>query len=79
MTSTVQKELRVALLLNWRDKGCSRPYYGLVDDEELSRTGKSIFLSTDGRRLPVMRADLLLLQHVAGDGSVAPSAAMLAR
>ena len=67
MTPTVQKELRVALLLNWRGKGCSRPYYGLVDDEELLRTGKSIFLSTDGRQLLATCADLLLLQHFAGD------------
>lgn len=67
MTPTRQRELRVALLLNWRGKGYSRPHYGLVDDEELLRTGKSIFLSTDGRQLPAIRADLLLLQHVASE------------
>lgn len=67
MTPTIQKELRVALLLSWRGKGYSRPHYGLVDDEELLRTGKSTFLSTDGRQLPATRADLLLLQYVAGE------------
>ena len=67
MTPTIQKERRVALLLNWRGKGYARPHYGLVDDEELFRTGKSTFLSTDGRQLSATRAELLLLQYVAGD------------
>jgi hypothetical protein len=57
--------LRMALLLNWRNKGYARPHYGLVDDEELLRTGKSLFLSTDGQRLPATRDDLLLLHLVA--------------
>ena len=67
----VQKQLRVALLLNWRSKGYSRPHYGLVDDEELLRTGKSTFLSTDGKQLVATRADLLLLQQAANSVAVA--------
>lgn len=66
-TPALQKQLRVALLLNWRSKGYSRPHYGLVDDEELSRTGKSTFLSTDGKQLSATRADLLLLQQAANN------------
>jgi hypothetical protein len=63
---------RVALLLNWRSKGYARPHYGLVDDEELLRTGKSIFLSTDGRLLSATRDDLLLLQAAANAVVAAP-------
>ena len=70
-TPAVQKQLRVALLLNWRSKGYSRPHYGLVDDEELLRTGKSTFLSTDGKQLSATRADLLLLQQAANSVAVA--------
>lgn len=75
---TTQKELRVALLLNWRRKGYSRPHYGLVDDEELLRTGMSIFQSADGQLVPATRADLLLLQHVGNNFAAAPQAAILA-
>ena len=67
--STMQKPLRVALLLAWRDKGFSRPRYGQVDDEELLRTGRSNFLCTDGRTLLVTRNDLLLLQRASDDHS----------
>lgn len=72
MNSTKQKELRVALLLNWRSKGYARPHYGLVNDEELLRTGTSTFLSADGRQLAATRADLLLLQHVENDVTATP-------
>ena len=63
----IQKELRVALLLNWRSKGCGRPHYGLIDDEELLRTGVTTFLSADGRQLRAGRSDLLLLQEASPD------------
>lgn len=59
--------MRVALLLAWRSKGFTRPRYGLVDDEELLRTGRSTFLSTDGQRLSTTLQDLLLLQPAASD------------
>lgn len=65
--STAQKQLRVALLLNWRGKGYSRPHYGLVDDEELLRKGETTFLSTDGRQLTATPTELLLLQDVVSD------------
>ena len=64
--------MRVALLLQWRNRGYSRPSYGLVDDEELLRTGRAIFLGTDGQQLPTTRDDLLLLQ-LATDEVVATS------
>ena len=67
--STTQKPLRMALLLAWRSYGYARPRYGLVDDEELLRTGKSTFLCTDGRALPATRNDLLLLHPVSDDVS----------
>ena len=67
---TTQKQLRMALLLNWRDRGYSRPRYGLVDDEELLRVGRSTFLSTDGQQLFARRDDLLLLQNVTSDVAV---------
>ena len=63
----MQKPMRVALLLAWRSKGFTRPRYGLVDDEELLRTGRSIFLSADGLRLSATLQDLLLLQPAASD------------
>lgn len=63
---TNHPQRRVALLLNWRSKGYARPHYGLVDDEELLRTGRAIFLSTDGRLLSATRDDLLLLQEAVG-------------
>ena len=66
LAQTHHPQRRVALLLNWRNKGFARPHYGLVDDEELLRTGKSIFLSTDGRLLSATRDDLLLLQDAVG-------------
>lgn len=72
IASTAQKQRRVALLLNWRGKGLSRPHYGLVDDEELLRTGKSTFLSADGRQLTATPADLLLLQHAVGKAVATP-------
>ena len=56
----------MALLLNWRNRGYSRPHYGLVNDEELLRTGRSTFLSADGKQISVRRGDLLLLEHVTG-------------
>ena len=58
----MQQPMRMALLLAWRSKGYTRPHYGLVDDEELLRTGRAIFLSTDGQQLAATRHDLLLLQ-----------------
>ena len=64
---------RVALLLNWRSKGYARPHYGLVDDEELLRTGKSIFLSADGKRLSATRNDLLLLEQGPSEIVAAPT------
>lgn len=67
ITSTTQKPLRMALLLAWRSKGFARPRYGLVDDEELLRTGKANFLCTDGRMLLAMRNELLLLQPVSDE------------
>lgn len=73
VTQPVQKELRMALLLNWRNKGYARPHYGLIDDEELLRTGKSIFLSTDGRQLTATLADLMLLPNAVGKVGFAPS------
>jgi hypothetical protein len=75
-TPTIQKPLRMALLLNWRNTGYSRPHYGLVDDEELLRTGKSTFLGTDGRALRASRDDLLLLQQVTGSAVTTPQAEM---
>jgi hypothetical protein len=72
IASNAQKQLRVALLLNWRGKGYTRPHYGLVDDEELLRTGKSTFLSTDGRKLTATPADLLLLQLPVGNAVASP-------
>ena len=59
--------MRMALLLAWRSKGYSRPHYGLVDDEELLRTGTATFLSTDGQLLPATLQDLLLLQPATPD------------
>ncbi len=70
-----QKELRVALLLNWRNKGYGRPLYGLIDDEELLRTGASTFLCADGRQLRATPNDLLLLQD-ASAGVVSTSVPM---
>ena len=61
--------MRVALLLAWRSKGFARPRYGLVDDEELLRTGRSAFLTTDGQRLSATPHDLLLLQPAASDAA----------
>lgn len=52
---------RVALLLNWRMRGYFKPPYGLVDDEELLRTGSATFLSGDGRQVVAQRNELLLL------------------
>lgn len=66
IAQAIQPQRRVALLLNWRSKGYARPHYGLVDDEELLRTGRAIFLSTDGRLLLATRGDLLLLQEAVG-------------
>ena len=63
---TNHPQRRVALFLNWCGKGYARPHYGLVDDEELLRTGRAIFLSTDGRLLSATRDDLLLLQEAVG-------------
>lgn len=71
----IQKELRMALLLNWRNRGYSRPHYGLVDDEELLRTGRSTFLSADGKQMSARRDDLLLLEHVTSSGPVMQSQA----
>ena len=59
--------MRVALLLAWRSKGFARPRYGLVDDEELLRTGTAIFLTADGLRMHTTLQDLLLLQPVESD------------
>lgn len=69
---THQPQRRVALLLNWRSKGYARPHYGLVDDEELLRTGRSIFLSADGQRLSATRNDLLLLEQGPGEVAAVP-------
>lgn len=69
---TIPKQRRVALLLNWRSKGYARPHYGLVDDEELLRTGKSTFLGTDGQRLSATRNDLLLLEQGPSEVVAAP-------
>lgn len=66
---SIQPQRRMALLLNWRNNGFARPHYGLVDDEELLRTGRALFLSTDGRLLPVTRNDLLLLHDTVAPGS----------
>ncbi len=71
VNSPVRKPMRMALLLNWRSKGYFRPHYGLVDDEELLRTGISTFLSTDGRHLPATSHELLLLQEATPDTPVA--------
>lgn len=67
IAQTIQPQRRVALLLNWRCYGYARPHYGLVDDEELLRTGRATFLSTDGRQHFATSADLLLLQQSASD------------
>lgn len=72
IAQTVPKQQRVALLLNWRSNGYARPHYGLVDDEELLRTGKSIFLSADGQRLPATRNDLLLLEQGPSEVAAVP-------
>lgn len=66
----------MALLLAWRSKGFTRPRYGLVDDEELLRTGRSTFLSTDGQWLSTTLQDLLLLQPAASDAEVHAAPAM---
>ncbi len=68
--STITKPMRVALLLAWRSKGFTRPRYGLVDDEELLRTGRSTFLSTDGQQLSTTLQELLLLQPASSDAVV---------
>jgi len=78
IAQAIQKELRMALLLNWRNRGYSRPHYGLVDDEELLRTGRSTFLSADGKQMSARRDDLLLLEHVTSTGAVARSKAVSA-
>lgn len=75
---TPQKPMRVALLLQWRDRGYLRPPYGLVDDEELLRTGRSTFLGTDGRTLLAHRDDLLLLLQAASDTASEPPLAVSA-
>jgi hypothetical protein len=69
----MHKPLRMALLLSWRDKGFTRPRYGLVDDEELLRTGRSSFLCTDGQSLLATRNDLLLLQEATDEHSKPPT------
>jgi len=61
------RPMRMALLLAWRSKGFTRPRYGLVDDEELLRTGRSSFLMTDGERLHATPQDLLLLHSAESD------------
>jgi hypothetical protein len=66
-TPTMNKPLRMALMVAWRSKGLSRPRYGLVDDEELMRTGKANFLCTDGQQMPATLHDLLLLPPAALD------------
>ena len=76
--TSIRKPMRVALLLQWRSRGYSRPSYGLVDDEELLRTGQSIFLGTDGRELPATRDDLLLLQQATDEVVVSPALAISA-
>jgi hypothetical protein len=67
-----RKPMRLALLLEWRSRGFTRPRYGLVDDDELLLTGKSIFLSTDGQSLPVIRRELLLLQPASNESAREP-------
>ncbi len=62
-----QTVLRMALLLNWRERGYARPHYGLVNDEELLRTGTAMFLTADGKQVMARRKDLLLLQHGTSD------------
>lgn len=54
--------LKIALLLAWRSKGFSRPRYGLVNEEELQRTGRSTFHTPDGHQLRTTVKELLLLQ-----------------
>ncbi|MEP7155674.1 MAG: hypothetical protein ABI905_07855 [Betaproteobacteria bacterium] len=68
-----QPHLKIALLLAWRSKGFSRPRYGLVNDEELQRTGRSIFLTPDGHQLRTTLTDLLLLQSPIDTDSAAAS------
>jgi hypothetical protein len=54
--------MKMALLFERCDDDTSRPRYGLIDDEELLRHGRSIFLCTDGRRLIAGSNDVVLLQ-----------------
>jgi len=61
------KPMRMALLLTWSKQGYTRPHYGLVDGEELTLTGRSTFVSTDGRHVLATRKDLLLLQPASSD------------
>jgi hypothetical protein len=63
-SSMAIKPMRMALLLNGRDKGYARPKYGLVDDEILLRKGVATFLATDGQHLEAQRDDLVLLGDV---------------
>lgn len=66
--------MRVALLLQWRRRGHSRPSYGLIDDEELLRTGQAIFLGTDGLQFPATHDDLLLMQEARDDATIVHAA-----
>jgi hypothetical protein len=71
--SSMQKPRRMALLIQWRDKGYTRPCYGIVDDDELFLTGSSTFLGTDGKQLIATPNDLLLLDMAAVPLEVVPA------
>ena len=62
--SIERKAMRMAFLLDWRNKGFSRPRYGLIDDEELLRTGTTMLYMTNGERVVTRRQEILLLEHV---------------
>ena len=75
--STERKAMRMAFLLDWRNKGFSRPRYGLIDDEELLRVGTTMLLMTNGERVVTRRQELLLLEHVTEESF--PESAISAR
>jgi hypothetical protein len=58
------KPMKMALLLPWRNRGFLRPRYGLVDDDELSQRGSTMFITCDGLRLRATRQELMLIDAV---------------
>ena len=75
--STERKAMRMAFLLDSRNKEFSRPRYGLIDDEELLRVGTTMLYMTNGERVVTRRQEILLLEHVTDESL--PESAITAR